>query len=202
MSSLPVRPAPVGEKSWAYFPHLWSAQFRRREQRSGSDSHLPSPPPYLCYLCIVLWPTGSCQFHLPPPPRFSSPHSCHLIIWEVEGKGPLASPPLLALSYSSSGNRPFSSNPPYFPTVYLNVCGRTWTRRFVNPKPRKEAGPNRCLYLCFLSVTTAVKASSLHRANAASRTLWGLFCVYFWVSGTLRAGYWVGSWDIAFVVKG
>ncbi|KAJ4944655.1 hypothetical protein JOQ06_013198, partial [Pogonophryne albipinna] len=88
-----------------------------------------------------------------------------VLLWSAKSQGQIAS-----LSYGSSGNRPFSSNPPSFPTVDLNVCGRTWTRRFVNPKPRKEAGPNRCLYLCFLSVTTAVKASSLHRANAASRT--------------------------------
>lgn len=76
-----------------------------------------------------------------------------------------------------------------------------WTCCFVNPKPRKEAAPNRCLHCCFLSVTAAVKAPSLCQTNTASKVLCGFFCVYIWVSRSLGAGYWPGNWDIALFLK-
>ncbi len=77
---------------------------RLRERRSVSDTHLP--------VSLSVLP-GSSQFPLPPHAP-SSPHSCHLIIWQVEGKLPLAShpPPFLALSYSSCITRPLLFQPP------------------------------------------------------------------------------------------
>lgn len=89
------------------------------------------------------------------------------------------------------GSRVFASpRPPLLPLNLSKpkcICTYSmWTWRFVNPNPRKEAAPNRCLCCCFLSVTAAVKAPSLCQANTASKVLCGFFVFTF--------GY-LGLWE-------
>lgn len=80
----------------------------------------------------------------------------------------------------SSGTSSSSNPPPSYPlSVWINCPGHMRTCHFMNPKPRKEAAPNRCLRCCSLSVTTPVKAlCPLCEVNTSQINVVGLFYLF------------------------
>lgn len=163
MNTVQVRPAPVGWRVPSItfvicdLPH----SNRAEEILPGRTAVTPSAAISAKGLFLSPLPCSCHQIFLSERPK------------EVVGSRVFASPrpPLLPLNLSE---------PKCICTYSM------WTWHFVNPKPRKEAAPNRCLCCCFLSVTAAVKAPSLCQANTASKVLCGFFVFTF--------GY-LGLWE-------
>lgn len=157
-----VRPAPVGYIATSLCSSSVICSIQTERVKNWSVIAL-----LLLYLCLVLWP-------FPVPVPYSPLVFLTYAILSSERSKEKVQLHVLLLLFKIA---PSISTTPYvfqsFSLSEQNVCGRMWTCRLVNPKPRKEAAPNR-LYCCFLSVTTAVKAPSLCQP---STMLCGFLCL-------------------------